>query len=122
MSGEELKIKLSNEGYTITRLAELLGESQPNISAKLSRDSVKTDFLEKLCDVLNKDMSFFYGGTKFLVINKSSSEQQQVPRYLYEDLKKELIEAIRENEQLKNQISLMQQGLTIPEIAQKEVG
>ena len=122
MSGEELKIKLSNEGYTITRLAELLGESQPNISAKLSRDSVKTDFLEKLCDVLNKDMSFFYGGTKFLVINKSSSEQQQVPRYLYEDLKKELIEAIRENEQLKNQISLMKQGLTIPEIAQKEVG
>ena len=122
MSGEELKIQLSNQGYTITRLAELLGESQPNISAKLSRDSVKTDFLEKLCDVLNKDMSFFYGGTKFLVINKSSSEQQQVPRYLYEDLKKELIEAIRENEQLKNQISLMQQGLTIPEIAQKEVG
>ena len=122
MSGEELKIKLSNEGYTITRLAELLGESQPNISAKLSRDSVKTDFLEKLCDVLNQDMSFFYGGTKFLVINKSSSEQQQVPRYLYEDLKKELIEAIRENEQLKNQISLMQQGLTIPEIAQTEVG
>lgn len=122
MSGEEVRKKLANEGYSITRLAALLGTSQQNLSVKLSKDSVKTDLLENLCDVLNKDLNFFYGGTKYLTTTNSSTEQQQVPRYLYEDLKNELIEAIRENEQLKNQISLMQQGLTIPEVAQKEVG
>ena len=133
MTGEEVKKKLAKEGYTITKLATLLGTSQQNLSVKLSKEAVKTDLLESLCDALNKDFTFFYGGTTYLPMASINVDQQQVPKFLYDDLlnstvrksfyeelEKKLLESIRENEQLKNQISLMQQGITIPEIAQKE--
>ena len=67
-------------------------------------------------------MSFFYGGTTYLPFSNIPTEQQQVPRFLYDDMQAKLLESVRENEQLKNQISLMQQGMTIPEIAEREVG
>ncbi len=133
MTGEEVKKKLANEGYTITKLAALLGTSQQNLSVKLSKEAIKTDLLESLCDALNKDFTFFYGGTTYLPISNVHPEQQSVPKFLYDDLlnntvgkslyenmEEKYLEQVRENEQLKNQISLMQQGMTIPEIAKKE--
>ena len=122
MSGEELKAKMKLLGISQAEIARRLNITTPSITAWFKYQSVSTKTLEDLCDICGVEIDFFYGGTKYLTTTNSSSKQQQVPRYLYEDLKKELIEAIRENEQLKNQISLMQQGLTIPEIAQKEVG
>ena len=120
MTGDELKRKLLEGGYSITEVAQMMEMSQANFSAKLANDSVKTNLIEKLCTVLRKDLTYFYGGTKFLPITNISSNSQMVPFYLYQEIKKELMDAVRENEQLRNQISLMQQGMIIPEIAQKE--
>lgn len=122
MTGEELKRKLLEGGYSITEVAQMMEMSQANFSAKLANDSVKTNLIEKLCTVLSKDLTFFYGGTKFLPITNISSNSQMVPFFLYQEIKKELMDAVRENEQLKNQISLMQQGKTIPQIAEREAG
>lgn len=120
MSGEEIKRKLIAEGYQITSIAEKLNLSQPNMSRALGVADVKTGFIEKLCVVLNKDLSFFYGGSTYLPVGVSVPEEQNVLKCLYNDLKAELLDAVRENEQLKNQIALMQKGMSIKEIAQKE--
>lgn len=122
MSGEELKIKLQEGGHQITEIAEKLNLSQPNVSRYLAVADVKSGFLEKLCIALKRDMTFFYGGTEYLPEVNTVDNNQTVPKYLYEELKKEIYEYRDTIKDLQHQISLMQKGLTIPEIAQKEVG
>lgn len=65
MNGEELKNKLRLTGINLTDIADKAGMSQANFSASLKVKDVKTGFIEKLCDVLSLDLSFFYGGTKY---------------------------------------------------------
>ena len=138
MSGEELRKRLTDGGYTVNSIAKLLGKKSQDISQILNKTAdIKTGFLEELCRVLKVDMTFFYGGSEFLSVFSSSSniDTTQIPKILYDDLlkntvtkslyeemEKKFVASVRENEQLKNQISLMQQGMTIPEIAQKEAG
>ena len=120
MSGKEIRKKLVNEGFSITQLSALLGTSQQNLSVKLSKEAVKTDLLESLCDVLNKDLFFFYGGTKYLPA-ANSVNSEMVPKYLYDELKEEIYNYRDTIKDLQHQIKLMQKGYTIQEIAKKEV-
>ena len=132
MSGEQVKQKLIQGGVKISDLHTLLETSPQNVSRGLSVADVKTGFLEKLCSVLNVDMSFFYEGTEYLPTSSPPTGTQMVPKFLYDELKQEQKDEKErmQNEiyeyrdtinDLKNQIKLMQAGLTIPEIAQKEV-
>lgn len=144
MSGKELKKILEEGGYNITKVAELMGLVRQKLSQTLNKTSdVKTGTLEKMCQVLNIDMSFFYGGTEFLpnyiaknkIEDNTNKDNRPIPKFMYDELKEE-IKSEREKMQqeiyeyrdtiikLENQISLMQRGYTIPEIAQiqKEEG
>lgn len=61
MSGEELKKKLDAIDMSQTKMAELMGVFPQSFNKTLQADDVKSGFIEKLCRVLDKDISFFYG-------------------------------------------------------------
>jgi DNA-binding Xre family transcriptional regulator len=114
MTGQELKNILNKEGYKVSTLSQMLGMSQQNLSRSLSNDSVKTDLLEKICDVIDKDMFFFYGGTKYLPYTTSNINTQTVPKNLYDEQGAELRDCYKQiailEERLKelNQLSSSQ--------------
>lgn len=114
MSGEEVKNKLKQNGYVITDVAKLLNMSQPQLSQILNKvDDVKSGLIEALCIALHKDLSFFYGGSKYMSasINDNSNNSQTI-NTLLEMLKQkdekidEMIAQIRRLErQVYNKIS-----------------
>lgn len=61
MSGEDLKQKLKEAGYTQAEVARRLGVIPQSVIQALEAKDIKTGFLEELCKVLNVDMGFFYG-------------------------------------------------------------
>ena len=65
MSGDELKYILAHTRHQFKDLASELEMSQQNFSKALKVSDVKTGFLEKLCDVLDVSIDFFYHGTKY---------------------------------------------------------
>lgn len=60
-----MKYILAHTRLQFKDLAAELEMSQQNFSKALKVSDVKTGFLEKLCDVLNVSMGFFYKGTKY---------------------------------------------------------
>lgn len=63
MTGETLKHKLESCGYTKAYIADKLGVPPQNIQTWFKADDVKTGTLEKLAEVLDKPIAFFYGDT-----------------------------------------------------------
>lgn len=60
MTGEQLKRILYVAGIPQNELAKKLGMSHQNLYAALKSQDIKTGFLERLCEVLDVKMSFFY--------------------------------------------------------------
>lgn len=60
MTGIQLKSILYKTGLTQIELAEKMGMSQQNFNKSLMVKDIKTGFLERLCEVLDVKMSFFY--------------------------------------------------------------
>lgn len=60
MTGVQLKSILFKTGLTQIELAEKMGMSQQNFNKALMVKDVKTGFLERLCEVLDVKMAFFY--------------------------------------------------------------
>jgi len=60
MTGEQLNKKLKDSGYVLADVARLLNVPPQSLNQTLNAKDIKTGFLEELCRVLNKDMSFFY--------------------------------------------------------------
>lgn len=79
MTGIQLKSILYKTGLTQIELAEKMGMSQQNFNKSLMVKDIKTGFLEKLCEVLNVKMSFFYpddydrGGGSFGSANSATA-------------------------------------------------
>lgn len=65
MTGDNLKLILLKTGIQLKDIAEKLEMSQQNFSNALKVSDVKTGLLERLCDVLNVGIEFFYRGTKY---------------------------------------------------------
>ena len=61
MSGEALKQKLKDLGVSQAELARRLNVIPETIAQALKAKDIKSGFLEDLCRVLDKDISFFYG-------------------------------------------------------------
>ena len=61
MKGEHLKNLILSEGYTINKMADLLGVAQPNLLMLLKHQDVRTGLVEKIADVMGKPLAFFYG-------------------------------------------------------------
>lgn len=79
MTGEQLKRILYTAGIPQTELAKKLGTSQQNLYAVLKSQDIKTGFLERLCEVLDVKMAFFYpddydrGGGLFSSANSATA-------------------------------------------------
>lgn len=80
MTGDELKYILAHTRLQFKDLASELDMSQQNFSKALKVSDVKTGFLEKLCDVLDVSMDFFYKGTKYAptAVHVSASGDQSI--------------------------------------------
>ena len=61
MKGADIKAEIKRLGYTLTQVAEALGESQQNLNSALSSDNIKTGTLERVAAFLGKPVSYFYG-------------------------------------------------------------
>ena len=61
MTGNHLKNLILSEGYSINRMAELIGIAQPNLLVLLKHEDVRTGLVEKVAEAMGKPLSFFYG-------------------------------------------------------------
>lgn len=60
MTGETLKTRISSCGVSQAEIARRLGMSQQSFNQALLVADVKTGLLERICEALGVDMSFFY--------------------------------------------------------------
>ena len=54
MNGEELKQYIKRSGMSVAAVAEQLGTSPQNLNAKFNRKSIKTDFLQKIKEIIDR--------------------------------------------------------------------
>lgn len=63
MKGIDVKTELRRRGFTLTQVATLIGESQQNLNAALSKDDIRTGLLERIAEATGLPVSLFYGDT-----------------------------------------------------------
>lgn len=73
MTGETLKQKLESCGYTKAYIADKLGVPPQNIQTWFKADDVKTGTIEKLSEVLDKPIAFFYGDSYNVTGNNNAT-------------------------------------------------
>lgn len=73
MTGKHILNLMNQEGYSINKMAQLIGTSQPNLSSALKHDDVRTGLLEDIAKAMGKPLSFFYGETYGNVSQNSGS-------------------------------------------------
>ena len=78
MTGDYLKNLILSEGYTINKMAELIGVAQPNLVMLLRHEDVRTGLVEKVAKAMGKPLSFFYGETYGPVTQASGNNNTQV--------------------------------------------
>ena len=65
MSGERLKQILGQAGMSFAEISRRLDEPPQYLLAKFKTEDVSTSTLERLAEVLKKDISWFYSGEPF---------------------------------------------------------
>ena len=63
MKGSDLKSRLLACGYSITFIANKLGVLPQNMNSWFTSNDVRTGTIERLAEVLNLPISYFYGET-----------------------------------------------------------
>ena len=63
MTGKHLQDLIISQGYSINKMAQLLGLAQPNLLNLLKHEDVRTGLVEKVANVMGKPLAFFYGET-----------------------------------------------------------
>lgn len=63
MTGNHLKNLILAEGYSINKMADMIGLAQPNLVSLLKHEDVRTGLVEKVAEAMRKPLSFFYGET-----------------------------------------------------------
>lgn len=61
MTGKHILNLMNQEGYSISKMAQMIGTSQPNLSSALKHDDIRTGLLEDIAKAMGKPLSFFYG-------------------------------------------------------------
>ena len=59
MKGIEIKKKLQNNGFSLKKVAELMGETPQNLNSMLSAQDIKTGVVERIAKSINKSLYFF---------------------------------------------------------------
>ena len=115
MTGEQFREILALKNMSQKRVAAILGIAQQTLNRKLDSESIKTSLLEELCDKLNCDLYFFYGGTKYLPTERTITDPQYVQKNIYDEIR-------QENIALHIQISNLQQKIEQLEADRKPTG
>ena len=103
MSGEELKKKLKSAGISQAEIARRLGVVPQSVIQTLEAKDIKSGFIEDLCRVLDKDISFFYGGESSQKSDELEKANSQIKHLL------EAVEQLQEdNSRLKTEIIHLQ--------------
>lgn len=63
MTGKHVQDLIISEGYSINKMAKLIGVAQPNLVSLLKHDDIRTGLLEDIAKAMGKPLSFFYGET-----------------------------------------------------------
>lgn len=63
MKGQYIQDLMANEGYSVNKMAQMIGKSQQVLASALKHDDIRTGLLEDIARVMNKPLSFFYGET-----------------------------------------------------------
>ena len=61
MTGQHLQNLMKKEGYSVNKMAEMIGRSQQNLATVLKHDDVRTGLVEDIAKAMGKPLSFFYG-------------------------------------------------------------
>ena len=61
MTGQHLQNLMKQEGYSVNKMAEMIGRSQQNLATLLKHDDVRTSLVEDIAKAMGKPLSFFYG-------------------------------------------------------------
>lgn len=63
MTGQHLQNLLKQEGYSVNKMAEMIGRSQQNLATLLKHEDVRTGLVEDIAKAMGKPLAFFYGET-----------------------------------------------------------
>lgn len=61
MKGQHIQDLIKQEGYSVNKMAELIGKSQQVLSSALKHDDIRTGLLEDIAKAMGKPLAFFYG-------------------------------------------------------------
>ena len=61
MTGQHILNLLKQEGYSVNKMAEMIGRSQQNLATVLKHNDIRTGLLEDIAKAMGKPLSFFYG-------------------------------------------------------------
>ena len=73
MTGDKLKTILRQTGLSMAEISRRLGVIPQNLDVYLRSNDIKTGLLERLAEILDKDISWFYSGEPFGVQSSSIS-------------------------------------------------
>lgn len=73
MTGQHLQNLMKQEGYSVNKMAELIGRSQQNLATLLKHEDVRTGLLEDIARAMGKPLAFFYGEEFGVVAQVSGS-------------------------------------------------
>lgn len=78
MNGQHLENLIKQEGYSVNKMAELIGRSQQNLATLLKHDDVRTGLVEDIAKAMGKPLSFFYGEAYGPVTQANGNNNTQV--------------------------------------------
>ena len=78
MTGKHILDLMKKEGYSVNKMADLIGTSQPNLLSALKHDDVRTGLLEDIAKAMGKPLSFFYGEAYGPVTQANGNSNTQV--------------------------------------------
>ena len=73
MTGQHLQNLMKQEGYSVNKMAELIGRSQQNLATLLKHEDVRTGLVEDIARAMGKPLAFFYGEEYGVVAQISGS-------------------------------------------------
>lgn len=78
MTGKYLQDLILKEGYSINKMAQMIGKSQPVLASALKHDDVRTGLVEDIAKAMGKPLSFFYGEAYGPVTQANGNNNTQV--------------------------------------------
>jgi hypothetical protein len=73
MTGKHILDLMTQEGYSVNKMAQMIGTSQPNLSSALKHTDIRTGLLEDIARAMGKPLAFFYGEEFGVVAQVSGS-------------------------------------------------